>query len=223
MQPPAARSRPRLTRTAVIAAAVDLADRDGIDALTMRKLAQAIGVEAMSLYHHVANKDDLLDGMVDAVFSEITAPRAGEPFRPELKARCESLRAALLRHPWAVGRLDSRRSPGLATLQHHEAVLACLRADGFDVRATALAFATIDAFVYGFAVQELSLPIETGDDAAELATEIFESVDQAALPHLAEIAFEHASRADYAFANEFGPGLDLVLDGIDRLRSAHPR
>src|SRR3954463_4261686 len=107
-----------ISRDRVLKAAVGLADEIGIESLSMRKLAQALGVEAMSLYHHVANKDDLLDGMVDVVFSEVDEPSTESAWQPEVRSRCTSLRTVLLRHPWAVGRLDSRRSPGMATLLH---------------------------------------------------------------------------------------------------------
>ena len=212
--------RPALTHERVVAAAVELADDQGIEALSMRKLAQALGVEAMSLYHHVANKDDLLDAMVDLVFSEIATPAETGPWRTEVRARCTSLRDVLLRHPWAVGRLNSRRRPGMATLQHHDAVIGCLRAGGFTVRGAAHAFATIDAYVYGFAVQELSLPMEPGEDTSELAVEILASAPAEELPHLAEMTAEFVGRPDYAFANEFEPGLDLILDALDRTRPA---
>jgi AcrR family transcriptional regulator len=210
--------RPPLTRDRVVAAAVELADVDGIDALSMRALARSLGVEAMSLYHHVANKNDLLDGMVDAVFAELDRPEPGAPWREAIRDRCTSLRAALLRHPWAVGRLDSRRTPGMATLDHHDAVIGCLRLGGFSVRAAALAFASIDAFVFGFVVQELGLPMEPGEDTAMLAAEILASVPADTLPHLAEMVAEHVGLAGYTFAAEFEPGLDLVLDGLARLR-----
>ena len=202
----------------MVAAAVELADEEGIDSLSMRKLAQALGVEAMSLYHHVANKDDLLDGMVDVVFGEVDLPAAGSPWQPEIRRRCTSLRSVLLSHPWAVARLDSRRSPGMATLQHHDAVIGCLRSGGFTVRGAAQAFAVIDAYVLGFVVQQLALPMEPGEDTAELATEILASAPPDSLPHLAEMAVEYVGLPDYAFADEFEPGLDLVLDALDRQR-----
>jgi AcrR family transcriptional regulator len=197
-----------------------VADEEGLDALSMRRLARALGVEAMSLYHHVASKDDLLDAMVDQVFTEVQTPEAGAPWRPEVADRCRSLRQVLGRHGWAVGQLNARRSPGPATLAHHDAMIGCLRGDGFSVRATALAFATVDAFVYGFAVQELSLPLAPGEDTAQLAAQILGSVPAGSLPHLAELAAEHVALAGYDFADEFEPGLELILDGLERLRRA---
>lgn len=216
--PPPRPDRPSLDADRVVAAAVELADQTGIEALSMRKLAQSLGVEAMSLYHHVANKDDLLDRMVDVVFTEIETPTPAGPWRTAVRGRCTSLRTVLLRHPWALGRLNSRRSPGLATVLHHDAVIGCLRAGGFSVPATALAFATLDAFVYGFVLQELALPFEPGEDTATLATEILASVPVDTLPNLAELAAEHVLQPGYAFADEFDAGLDLILDGLERLR-----
>ena len=199
---------------------LELADADGIEGLSMRKLAQSLGVEAMSLYHHVANKDALLDAMVDVVFAEVVLPSADAPWQPEVRARCTSLREILVRHPWAVGQLNARRSPGMATLIHHDVMIGCLRAGGFSVRAAAHAFATLDAYVYGFAVQELSLPMEPGEDTADLAAEILASAPLDALPHLAEMAAAYVGLPDYQFANEFEPGLDLILDALERTRRA---
>jgi AcrR family transcriptional regulator len=212
-------ARGTLTREAVLAAAVGLADRDGLAGLSMRALARELGVEAMSLYHHVANKDALLDGMVDAVFAEIHRPRIGKDWRTELRRRAESARTVLTRHRWAVGLMDSRSNPGPETLRHHDAVLGCLRAGGFDVPLAAHAFAILDAHLYGFMVQELSLPLEGPEQTADLAEEILGGLADDAYPHLREIATEHVMQPGYAFGNEFAWGLDLVLDGLERRRS----
>lgn len=211
------RRRAPLSRDRIVGAAIEVADAEGMDGLSMRTLARSLGVEAMSLYHHVANKDDLLDAMVDAVFAELAMPTIGGQWRAEIRTRCESLHEALLRHPWAVGQLNARRAPGIATIAHHDAVIGCLRAGGFDVRTTALAFATLDAFVYGFAVQELSLPMGPDESVGELADEILGAAGEVP-PHLAELAAEHVQQPGYRFANEFDPGLDLILDGLERLR-----
>ena len=118
------RRRGPLTRARALERAVAIADREGIAKLSMRRLARDLGVEAMSLYHHVRDKEDILDGMVDLVFAEVELPAGGTEWRTEMRGRATSLRAALVRHPWAVGLMDSRRSPGPATLRHHDAVLA---------------------------------------------------------------------------------------------------
>jgi len=214
-----ATTRPALTRAAVLDAAVGLADRDGLAALSMRSLARHLGVEAMSLYHHVANKEALLDGMVDVVFGEIHLPREGADWGTELRLRHESAREVLSRHRWAVGLMDSRSEPGLMTLRHHDAVLGCLRAGGFSVPMAAHAFAVLDAHLYGFLVQELALPFAPGDDLEAMATEMMADFPADALPHLAELTVEHVGKPGYAFGDEFGWGLELILDGLERRRT----
>ena len=156
----------KLTRESVVAQAVGVADRSGIEALTMRALARDLGVEAMSLYHHVANKEQLLDAIVDRVYAEVEPPIVGGDWRAGMRARALSLRAALRRHPWALPLMESRRSPGPATLAYHEATLACLRAAAFPPRLVAHAAAVVDAFVYGFVLQETTLPFDSGEAAA---------------------------------------------------------
>ncbi len=207
-----------LTRADVLQAAVALADEGGVAALSMRKLAEKLGVKAMSLYHHVANKDEVLDGMVDAVFSEIALPIDKIDWKTAMRQRAFSARAALLRHRWAVGLLDSRANPGPATLNHHDAVIGTLRGTGFSVAGAAHAFSVLDSYIYGFVLQELSLPFETSAELGEVAEAILE---QAATdyPHLTELTTQHALKPGYAFANEFDFGLELILDGLERLRA----
>ena len=207
--------RPKLTRERVLAAAVAVADEGGVGRVTMRRVAERLGVEAMSLYHHVANKAALLDGMVDAVFAEMVPPGADGPWRPALAEHARSARDAMLRHPWALGLMDAGTSPGPATLGHHEAVLACLRGGGFSVEQAGLAYATLDAFIYGFALQEASLPTEDGA-FDEGARQMMEAVSPEAYPRLVEMA-AHAMQPGYDFGAQFGPGLALVLDGLERL------
>ena len=205
-----------LTRQQVLLAAVELADRDGLASLSMRSLARHVGVEAMSLYHHVANKEALLDGMVDVVFSEMHLPRSDRDWADEMRKRSASGREALTRHRWAVGLMDSRSAPGPDTLRHHDAVLGSLRAGGFPVRLAAHAFAVLDAYLYGFMVQELSLPLPQGTDLAGLADQILASMPADSLPHLAELTREVVLKPGYAFGDEFDFGLELVLDGLAR-------
>lgn len=214
--------REALTRERVLAVAVSLADEKGMDALSMRALAKALGVEAMSLYHHVANKETLLDGMVDLVFEEIELPSEGADWRVAMRERARSARAALRRHPWALGLMDSRRSPGPATLRHHDAVLGCLRAGGLSLEMTGHAVAAIDGYVYGFVLQELSLPFQTPDEMDELAEAIVERLPADEYPHLVEFARDRALAPGYDFGDEFDYGLDLVLDGLARSVEAAP-
>jgi AcrR family transcriptional regulator len=153
----------------VVAAALAVADEDGVAKLSMRAVARRLGVEAMSLYHHVSNKDDLLDGMVDAVHEEFHAPVPGEDWAEQMRLRSRTAREALKRHPWAVGMMDSRRTPGWATLTHHDAALGCLLEAGFSLGLTGHAFALLDAHLYGFLLQELALPFDGGGAELEEA------------------------------------------------------
>jgi AcrR family transcriptional regulator len=205
-------ARMGLSRERVMEAAVALADASGIEGLTMRKLGVELGVEAMSLYHHVANKEALLDGMTDAVFAEIELPE-GE-WRAALRARAVSARVVLARHRWAVPLMESRAAPGPATLRHHDAVLGVLRGGGFPVTLAAHAFSLLDSYVYGFALQEAALPFDTGEQTAELAQEILAGRADA-YPHLAELTREHVLAPGYDYGAEFDFGLDLILDGLD--------
>lgn len=206
--------RSGLTRAGIVAAAVGVADAEGVAALSMRSVGKRLGVEAMSLYHHVANKEDLLDGMVDAVFAEFHAPEVGGAWREEMRARHHSARAVLKKHPWAVGLMDSRRNAGFETLRHHDAVLGCLREAGFSLALTGHAFAVLDAHLYGFLVQELSLAFDGEQDLAELGEQILTALPEGQLPYFREFTLEHALQPGYDFGDEFEVGLELVLDGL---------
>lgn len=207
-----------LTRERVVRAAVELADADGIAALTMRKLGAALGVEAMSLYHHVSGKGDLVDGMVDALFAEIALPE-GDGWRAALRARAVSARATLARHPWAIGLMESRIAPGPATLRQHDAVLGVLRGAGFAVPLSAHVFALLDSYVYGFALQEATLPFRNGDEVAAVVEQTMGRMDPDEYPHLHELALTHVLSPGYDFGDEFAYGLDLLLDGVERARA----
>jgi AcrR family transcriptional regulator len=205
-----------LTRDRVLHAAVALADAAGADALTMRRLGQELGVEAMSLYNHVANKDDLLDGMVDLVFGEIELPAGDDDWRSAMRARAVSARQVMARHPWATVLMESRSSPGPATLRHHDAVIGALRAGGFSVALAAHAFSLLDSYTYGFALQESSLPFDTGEETADLAEAILAQMPADQYPHLTELTVEHVLQPGYDYGDEFAFGLDLILDGLER-------
>jgi AcrR family transcriptional regulator len=210
-------SRGALNRQRMLRTAVALADRGGLESVTMRKLAQKLGVEAMSLYHHVANKAELLDGMIDSVFAEIQLPSGGN-WRRAMRQRAASARRVLLRHRWAVGLMDSRTAPAPATLRHHDAVIGSLRAGGFSIPMAAHAFAVLDSYIYGFVLQELSFPIDSSAELAEAAEQILRGLPASEYPHLAELTKEHVLKPGYDFANEFEFGLNLILDGLERLR-----
>jgi AcrR family transcriptional regulator len=208
--------RTPLSRERVLRAAVALAGAAGIEALTMRRLGEELGVEAMSLYKYVANKDDLLDGMVDVVFGEIELPSKDADWRTAMRDRAISVRAVLTHHPWATPLMQSRSRPGPATLRHHDAVIGTLRAAGFPIALVAHAFSALDSYIYGFALQQRALPFETGEDTAELAQSIMASFPADEYPHLVELTVEHVLRPGYDYGDEFEFGLDLLLDGLER-------
>jgi AcrR family transcriptional regulator len=208
--------RPPLNRERVLHAAVALADAQGIDSLTMRRLGEALSVEAMSLYKHVANKSELLDGMTDAVFGEIALPEIGSEWRTAMRDRAVSARAALNRHPWAIALVSSRTAPGPATLHHHDTVIGTLRAAGFSLALAAHAFSAIDSYVYGFALQEATLPFDTAQEAADVGQQMFDRLTAERYPHLTEFAAGHVLQPGYEYGAEFEYGLDLILDGLQR-------
>jgi len=217
--------RAPLNRDRVLRAAVALADQAGMSALSMRKLGEALGVEAMSLYNHIASKSDLLDGMIDIVFGEIDLPAVtgdgnGAPgWRAAMRRRAISARQVLRSHPWAIGLMESRITPGPATLRHHDAVLGCLRRAGFSLELTAHAYSLLDSYIYGFALQEAGLPFGTGEEAAQVAQEISAQFASGQYPYLTEIAMAHVVRPGYDYADEFEIGLDLILDSLQAAMS----
>jgi AcrR family transcriptional regulator len=213
---PSAQPRLRLTRERVLLAAIDLADKGGVEALSMRKLGQELGVEAMSLYNHVANKDDLLDGMVDLVFGEIGLPPSGVDWKTAMRRRAIAAREALARHSWAIGLMESRSRPGPATLEHHDAVLRCLRDAGFSLPMVAHAYSVLDSYIYGFALQQTSLPFKSSEDVAEVAESFLRQFPAGVYPHLFELTTQHVLQPGYDYADEFEFGLDLILDGLER-------
>jgi AcrR family transcriptional regulator len=212
--------RTPLTSERVLQAAVALADREGVGSLSMRRLAKELGVEAMSLYHHVAGKQALLDGMVDLVFGEIELPADDGDWKAAMRRRAVSAREVLARHAWAIALMESRRTPGPANLRHHDAVLGCLRRAGFPVALTAHAYSILDAYIYGFALQEASLPFGTPEETAEVAAEIMQGFPGDAYPHLTELAVEHVLQPGYDYGDEYAFGLELILDGLERLAAA---
>jgi AcrR family transcriptional regulator len=223
---PASRRKARepASRERAVHAAMALADVAGLEAVTMRAVADELGIEAMSLYHHVPNKDAILDGMVDLVFAEVQPPSPSEPWRAAMRRRALAMRAVLLQHRWALRILESRKTPGFATLAHHDAVLGCLRAGGFSVALTAHAYALLDSYIYGFVHTELALPFQTTQETHEVAGAIFDQLPDGAFPHLVELTREHVLKPGYAYGNEFEFGLDLILDGLERaLERERPR
>jgi AcrR family transcriptional regulator len=206
--------RAPLSRERVLSGAVAVADASGIAALTMRSLARELGVKPMSLYHYFAGKDEILDGIVDLVFSEIDLPTPGGDWQLEMRRRAISARRVLRQHSWAIGLMESRANPGPATLRHHDAIIGTLRGAGFSVAITAHAYALLDSYVYGFALQEASLPFNP-DTVAKVTEPIGQQVaDQ--YPHLAEMAMQHILQPGYDFGDEFDIGLSVILDALER-------
>src|SRR5919107_839825 len=207
--------RPRLDRDQVLRGAVAVADRGGLPALTIRSLADELGVKPMTVYSYVKSKEEILDGIVDIVFAEIELPTVGGDWRTELTRPARSAREVLRRHPWAIPLLESRTSPGPANLRHHDAVLGTLRAAGFAAAGTAHAYALLDAFLYGHAVQEASLPFEGPEGPTEVEPQVRESMSLAGdFPHLTEMMASYYLQPGYDFADEFQIGLDAVLDAL---------
>ncbi|HEX8767120.1 MAG TPA: TetR/AcrR family transcriptional regulator [Jatrophihabitans sp.] len=211
------RPRTGLSRDRVLEGAIRLADAGGIHSLTIRSLAAELGVKPMSIYYYVADKDAILDGLVDLVFSEIYRPQPGQDWRAEMLRRCQSARAVLKRHRWAIGLLESRTHPGPETLRHHDAVLGTLRAGGFSRPLTAHAYALIDSYLYGFALQEAALPFEGPDGVDEVAASVMPLMTPEAYPHLVDMTTSYYLRPGYDFGAEFEFGMGLLLDALAQL------
>ena len=209
-----------LSRVHVVAEAVRLADAEGVERLSMRRLANELGAGAMSLYHYVANKDELLDAMIDVVFTEIELPPLDADWRSAMRLRAESARAVLARHPWAIGVIESRVTPGPANLRHREAFTACLRQAGFSPIMATHATWLLDSYVYGFALQAASLPFDSAAALADMTADVY-------LPQLPpdEFPYLHESAAALIESGfdpdaQFGFGLDLILTALEPLRSS---
>ena len=194
--------------------AMESADTHGVDPLTMRSLAKELGVTPMSLYRHVANKEDLLDKMVDVVFSEIELPIIGGDWHTEMRKRAISTREVLLRHKWALGLVDSRTQPGLAMQIHHNAVIGTLREGGFSVPFTTQAFTILDAYIFGFILQEISLPLGDEGDFSEVGESAVATLDNNAFPYLTELALDNLAQSNFNFGDLFKTGLNIVLEGL---------
>jgi AcrR family transcriptional regulator len=205
----------------VLQAALALADEGGLDALTMQGIGRRIGAEAMSLYRHVRNKNEILDGLVDLVFAEIELPE-GTDWRAVIRTRALSARAVFARHPWAVGLMDAASRPGPANLRHHDAVLGVLRSAGFSSASASHAYSLLDSYIYGFAIQERSLPIADPETMPEVAAAFLGRLPTAEYPNLARVAADLMA-AGYDYGAEFEFGLELILDGLERTRDAGTR
>ncbi len=210
-----ARERVPLTRDRVLHGAIAIADARGVGALTMRSLARELGVKPMALYHHVANKAEILDGIVNLVFSRIEVPVDEADWRVAMRRRAISARRVLGRHPWATVLMDSRTAPGPSNLGHHDAVIGTLRRAGFSIEMAAHIVSLLDSYVYGFALQEAALPFDGPDSVAEVTESVLQRFPADRYPHLEEMATEHVLRPGYDFGDEFAWGLDLILRALE--------
>jgi AcrR family transcriptional regulator len=228
---PATETREPLSKERVLHTAIVLADRGGLEALTMRRLADELGVGVMTLYYYVPHKDELIEGMVELVFSEVQLPPNDVDWKQAMQQRAISTRDALNRHRWAVGLMESNPRPGPQSFRVHDAVLGCLREAGFSIELTIQAYSVLDAYIYGFALQEKTIPFDDAAGAAAVATEQVrefaadaEEHQSAALadefPYLAEIVAGHVAKVGYDFAESFEYGLDLILDALEKRRAA---
>jgi AcrR family transcriptional regulator len=210
-----------LTRDRILAAALELADADGIGAVTMQGVGRRLGVEAMSLYRHVDNKEAILDGLVDLIVSEVDLPPRTGGWKRAMRTRAISAHRVFGRHAWAIGLVESRTRPGAATLRHHEAVLGVLLDAGFSGVQAARTYTLLDSYIYGFAFQGASLPFDDAEEQARLGEELLGLLPADAYPNVARVATEFLAAGPDVGAFEFG--LDLILDGIERAKRATAR
>ena len=203
--------REPLNRERVLRAAIALADRDGLDALTMRRLGQEVGVEAMSLYNHVKNKNDILDGIVDLVLSDIDVPPSGTPWKAAMRRRSISAHEVLVAHPWAAMQIMSRFNIGPGMTRYLDATLGRLLESGFSVEGALDAWHTLDSHLYGFTLQQLSLPFAQ-DEAPRVSGQVLPGLPVEEFPHVVQV-ITHVMGSGRV--EDFEYGLDLILDGLE--------
>jgi len=205
--------RPPLSTQRIIEAAAAVADDGGLATVSMRSVAKVLRVEAMSLYHHVVDKESLLDGLADWIVQQIELPEVTDPWRPAMAARAHSAHDVLSAHPWAITLIESRPVPGVPLLRHHDRIVGCLLESGFSAALATHAFSAIDAYVYGFTLSEANLPFTPGDGAEEaFASEVAPPANE--FPYLARSLGELMQSGSYSYAAEFDYGLELILDGF---------
>lgn len=218
--PEASKTPSRLTREQIIRGAVSLADSIGLEALTIRKLCDSLGTKPMSIYHYVSGKEDIIDAMVGMVFEEVGLPDSTLEWKAAISKRARAMRAALRRHPWAIPIMESRPKPGIDILAHHEAMLACWLSTGFPLAVIANGIAAVDAFVYGFAIQENALPLggnlPEGGDLTEASKQIISPLSPEQYPHLVRFTADHVMQPKYNFGDSFEPGLQYILEGVEK-------
>ena len=209
--------QPRVSREHVLDAALAIADEDGLAAVTMANVGGRLDVQAMSLYRHIGNKEQMLDGLVDRVFAEIEVPRDTDDWKAALRRRAISARQALGRHPWAIGLMESRAQPGPTTLAHHDAMLAILFDAGFSGHEATRAYNLLDSYIYGFALQEASLPFSTPEEMADMSERMLAAMTHT-YPHLARVQRELVGTG-FVYADEFEAGLAIILGALPEPRA----
>ena len=207
-----------LSRELIVDAALRSIDLHGTQGLSMRRLAQDLGVEAMSLYHHVQNKDAMVDGLADWIFARLGLPPKDQSWRDYLVDRAHAQRRELRQHPWALGMLESRSNPGIGVLRHHDAVLGVLRRAGFEIPLAAHTFSVVDAYVFGFVLTELNLPFTGGSNADDFVDALALPEDE--FPYMSEFVAAYIVGTDYDYGDEFAIGLGIILDEVERRREA---
>ncbi|MGB7818918.1 MAG: TetR/AcrR family transcriptional regulator C-terminal domain-containing protein [Ornithinibacter sp.] len=215
-------ARTPLSAARVLDGAIPLADRIGIEKLTIRRLADELGVTPMAIYRYMPSKEAIIDGMVEAVFTEIDLPPVEDDWKTAMRRRCVSMHEVLLRHPWAPPLMESRPAPGPALLHHHDAVLGCLRRGGLPLPWAAHAYAVLDSYVYGYAMQEANLPFGGDQEIGDLADVILSAIPADQYPYLREFTADHALQPGYHFGNSFDVGLDLLLYGLSTAAATQP-
>lgn len=205
-----------LSRTRILEAALRLADRSGVESLSMRKLAGELGVKAMSLYNHVANKNDIIDSIVDMVIGEIQIPSLHDDWKTAMRRRADSAHQVLLRHPWATLALVSRATAGPAMLRYVDATIGCLREAGFSFETADRAWNAMDNHIYGFTLQELNFPFEV-PEYSETARTFLSQIPIQDYPYFSRLA-QLVADGGYSGVHDFDFGLELILDGLDGYR-----
>lgn len=211
--------RTGLNRERVLDAARELADAEGIEALSMRRLAQPLGVEAMSLYHHVRNKHDLLGGLLDLAYAEIELPRGDGDWRAEVRRTAISFHHVLLQHPWACGLFTLPLDVGPARQRYMDALLGRLRSAGFSAVMAHHAYHALDSHIVGFTLWLLPY-LSAVQQQPDLAGRFLEELSTADYPHLVEHIRVHLEPDPRDDVSEFEFGLGLILDSLERLRVA---
>ena len=211
-------SKKSLSRRKILKTALRLTNKHGLEQLSMRKIAQALGVEAMSLYNHVSNKDDLIDGMLDLVVAEFELPEIDQQWQSAMRNRAISVHRVLIKHPWAAVLMLSRINVGPSILAWTNATIGCLRNAGFSYEMADHAWNAIDNHTYGFTLHKVNEPVSPSE-YAEAARTYLPQISEATYPYLHAMA-THIADGSQSGINDFEFGLDLILDGLERLRES---